>query len=180
MVRKLQWRPRETRSIKLISVDGKVMKFKRRVYVKEIIEEYHHHGIFDAGSMKRLGTNVLSRPLDYNSELQPGHLYYVIPLQSAGSGLEELKHNNDSFPEIISTSSIDGSRVLRMKLRMRKEDVASFLNSATNTFDEKFVRKEMLSSAMGQHSYKTGFGLASEWKPSLDTIPELNSLQAGN
>ena len=131
-------------------------------------------------AMKPLGTNVLSRPLDYNSELQPGHLYYVIPLQSVGSGLEELKQNSDSYPEIISTSSIDGSRVLRMKLRMRKEDVASFLISASNNFAEKFVSKEMPSSAMGHHSYKSRFRLASEWKPSLDTIPELNSLQAGN
>jgi hypothetical protein len=179
MVKKLRWRSTEDRSIKWVSVEGKLKRFKRPVYVKEIVEEYPHHGIFDSGTMKRLGTNVLNRPLDHNSELQPGQLYNVIPLPSAGSRLEELKQNSNSGAEIISTSSIQGSPALRVKLRMRKEDVASFLKSTNISFADNFVLKGAPSLAMGQQSYKSGQGITSEWKPSLDTIPELNSHQTG-
>lgn len=181
MVKKLQRRFRENRSIKLISVDGKVMRFKRRVYVKEIVEKCPEHGIFDAGSVKSLGARLLSSPLDHNSELQQGHLYYLTPLPSAGSRLEELEQNNKSHPEIISTiTSIDGSRVLRVKLRMRKEDVVSFLNSNNISFAENFVVNEAPSSARGQPSQTSGSVFTSQWKPSLGTIPELNSHQIQN
>lgn len=172
---------REDRSIKLITVDGKVMRFKRPVYVKEIVEEYPHHGIFDAGSVKCWGTNVVTRPLDHNSELQAGQLYYLIPLSSsAGSGsLEELKQIY-SHPATVSASSIDGSHVLRVKLRMRKGDLVSFLNSTRINFGEKFVIKERPILAMGQLCCKSGPGYASSWKPNLDTITESNCLSVEN
>jgi len=174
MVKKLPWKSCGNRSIKLISVDGKVMRFKRHVYVQEIVEEYPDHGIFDAGNVKRLGSNVLARPLDHNSELQPDQPYYLIPLSSAASRLEELKQIY-SHPEIISTSPIDGGRVLRVKLRMRKKDVASFLDSTNIKLAENFVVKEPPSLDMGQRGYESGSGFNSEWKPSLNTIAELNS-----
>lgn len=179
MVKKLPSRSsREDRSIKLITVDGKVVRFKRPVYVKEILEEYPHHGIFDAGSVKRLGTNVLTRPLDHNSELQPGHQpYYLIPLTSAGSGLEESKQIH-SHPQLISASSIDGGRLLRVKLRMRKKDLASFIKSTNIEFAENFVTEEPLNLDMGHPGCESGSGFASGWKPSLNTISEFNSHQA--
>jgi len=99
------------------------------------------------------------------------------PPSYAGTATDSRKeHDVDPVVNMINTSGVrvvsssystDGSTV-RVKLRLRKEDLASFL-SANNVLTQSAVLPAIVQRATPQSA-------VSPWKPSLDTIAEPHSL----
>jgi len=76
------------------------------------------------------------------------------------------KLNRGGLSVVSSSYSTDGSTV-RLKLRLREDELASFL-SANNLHMENVVVPAIIKRATGQSALST-------WKPSLDTIPEVHN-----
>ncbi|KAH9293858.1 hypothetical protein KI387_040944, partial [Taxus chinensis] len=174
------------RRIRIVKLDGTVIKLSTPVYVKKIAGDHPDHGVFEADAVRRLG--VLSRPLPEGEELRRGRLYFLIPLPKQTKGFEReklptavsrhrqlqllrrafsdgdlIKREFDRGLQIVSSSD-DGLNV-RVKLRLRKNELAKLLSDDGNYLLEDLVVTRDLFSLPPR------FG----WKPSLDSIAERRS-----
>eukprot|EP01018_Ginkgo_biloba_P009288 Gb_33938 [translate_table: standard] len=185
------WGSEGRRRIKLMKTDGKVLKLKGPLYVKDILEGYPRHAIFDAGVVRRLGV-VLSRPLHRNTELESARLYYIIPFEEDSDRasktrrrLDELRalfsdnHGNSSEVNIVSSADV-GLHTTRVKLRLRRQHLVASLASAAQSqvvgIDGNIVNDEhsVLTSLLPD-SLKKCRNSSPGWKPALPAISEKNS-----
>ncbi|GLJ50417.1 hypothetical protein SUGI_1074490 [Cryptomeria japonica] len=157
------------RRIRVMKVDGTVIKLSTPVSVKEIVGIHPDHGVFDAESVRRLG--IHSQPLPERSELHGGRLSRQLQLSRRALSNRDLTKGEFDRGVQIFSSGVDGS-TMRVKLRLRKDELAKFLSG-----DGKSVVEELVGPAIQQAmEKKQGVSISRPpsfgWKPSLDSISE--------
>ncbi|GLJ40540.1 hypothetical protein SUGI_0836350 [Cryptomeria japonica] len=165
--------------IKLLKADGKMIRLEPPLYAKDIIwdDEYRNYGIFDAGSVRRLGL-LLARPLPPHAKLRPSRLYYLVPLPLSFTNMppsQKLK----SYSLRQRGGSGKGEMSISVKSRTKAEDSASFITQPQTEGNMNAGLLENVATPLLIQSNTSTRGRqissASGWKPSLYTIAELYS-----
>ncbi|XP_057815411.2 uncharacterized protein LOC131029036 [Cryptomeria japonica] len=190
-------------AIKVMKMDGQILKYEGPMYAEEILCNYPNDAIFHSDSFHRFGGRC--RPLWDNTELKAGELYYLIPhppaksrefLESSSSETQNQTHHKRCLPrslsgfrdkkpsiEIIPSPSQDG--VVRLKLLISKKELATLMSESTDamTMVESIVTPlltEMEAGNPPKASYFSSPAVARSggggysWKPELESIPEIN------
>lgn len=66
--------------IKVMTVDGRCLKYVAPMIVKEVLMDHPLHALFDSETVRKQGNRA--RPLQGTLSLHPGHLYFLIPQPS--------------------------------------------------------------------------------------------------
>uniref|UniRef100_A0A0D6QR02 Uncharacterized protein n=1 Tax=Araucaria cunninghamii TaxID=56994 RepID=A0A0D6QR02_ARACU len=189
--------------IRVMKVDGQVLKLDGPMYAEEILCNYPNDAIFHSESVRRFGGR--SRPLDGSTQLRGGELYYLIPRPPTSSGSCQSTESGASrhrrcLPrslsmsfrekkpsiEIIPSPSQDG--VVRLKLLISKRELATLMSESTDAMAMvESIVTPLLTEMEARHpksssssSAVVGRGGGFQWKPELESIPEINVTLSSN
>lgn len=187
-------------SIRVMRMDGQVLRFEGPIYAEEVLCNYYPNNalLFHSQSLRR--------PLKGNIELQEGQLYYLIPcpgtsrqfietsLASSSASTRQQKRSclllrslrgdkKQPSIEMIPCASQDG--VVRLKLLISKKELATLMSESTDAMKMvESIVTPLLLSQMEARNPKTlearnpktsaSRGGSVSWKPELESIPEIN------
>ncbi|KAK4359501.1 hypothetical protein RND71_021730 [Anisodus tanguticus] len=162
---------RGKRTVKVMTIDGQTMKLKTPVYAREVLKDYPGSVLLESESVKHFG--IRAKPLEYKQELKPKRLYFMVEMPkeekvtrrvssgiqiSAKDRLESLMLARRSVSDIslmkpaasiVTTTEeeINGTAVMRMKLRLPKAEVEKMMQSNhTADIAENIMRLCMLNN----------------------------------
>ncbi|XP_004514926.1 uncharacterized protein [Cicer arietinum] len=81
----------EDTMVRIVTSNGGIMELQSPIIVECITNEFLHHGIFKNNS------NIFSKPLPKNEELQGGEIYYLLPLNHYSSNKNMTKQFEETF-----------------------------------------------------------------------------------
>lgn len=136
---------KQSKVVRVAKLDGKILEFSSPVLVKEVLNNFPE---FHLGASKEASE---SEHLCRDYELRAGRLYYLLSSPSRPP------------PSVSSTGNREPtSGGKRVKVVITKKQL------------EMLVSKQIsLQDVLSQVHDKT-FNLPSNWKPKLDSIPEVN------
>eukprot|EP01018_Ginkgo_biloba_P017715 Gb_39648 [translate_table: standard] len=162
-------------SIELVQPNGQVVKIKGPKRVKEVLQEYPHHAIYECDDFRRLGRRA--SPMEATEDLMAGQVYCLDTLSPSD---ERLGIKNGYKPvKLFSTTHSEIKVVghVRVKVVVSKGQLAKLLSASKgnaefieNIMASSFniMRKPRLHEVHPVPSSRTGLS----WRPSLDSIPE--------
>lgn len=178
-------------SIRVMRMDGQVLKFEGPIYAEEVLCNYYPNDALLFHSQS------LHRPLKGNAELREGQLNYLIPCpgtsrQFTGTSLPSSSENSSHQKrscllrslggdkkqpsiEMIPCSTQDG--VVRLKLLISKKELATLMSESTDALKMvESIVTPLLLSEMEARNPKTSASRGGNvsWKPELESIPEIN------
>eukprot|EP01018_Ginkgo_biloba_P037660 Gb_25912 [translate_table: standard] len=149
--------------IKVMKLDGEILKFKAPMTVGQIVGDYPNHVILHSDAVRHLG--VKAKPLDECTPLKPKHLYFFVQFpeleesraprrvrseitMSAKSRLEcmllarrsvsdisVMSSPTETKPRLMSVSPTQGDRdrAVRLKVRLTKAELAKIMSESQNS-----------------------------------------------
>ncbi|KAH9295563.1 hypothetical protein KI387_039151, partial [Taxus chinensis] len=182
--------------VKIMKLDGEVMKLKVPVTVDEILKDFPGYVILHSEAVRHMG--VRAKPLDGSANLQAKHLYFLVELpklenyvcaprkvrsgliMDAQSRLETMLLARRSISDITFLNKDDQNGGLRLKVRLTRAQLAKMTTESQNSSEtaEKILhscleRAETLE--MEEEKDKEGEERnpsSLPWKPALVSIPE--------
>ncbi|ERN04268.1 hypothetical protein AMTRI_Chr08g210250 [Amborella trichopoda] len=129
--------------------NGKLIEFKKRISVKEVLASYQSYKLVLYGSDQSI--------MPDSGELEVGRLYFLVPEKLAGC--------NEAYEEFRKTAEVKG--LIRSRV------------SKKGNYPGKSREPDIISGqvVMGQHFLFEASELhrSPTWRPSLQTIPEIAS-----
>ncbi|TJX43848.1 DUF4228 domain-containing protein, partial [Soehngenia saccharolytica] len=153
---------RTGRQVKVMKLDGQVMKFKPPITVEQILQDYPDHVILLSDAVRHLG--IRAKPLEGSTELKPKQLYFLLEMpkieafrgpgrvrsginMSAQSRLEAMllsRRSTSDITPLASSSSpcpVSGSSSpmkgedgsIRVKVRVSKADLVRLSLQSENS-----------------------------------------------
>ncbi|GLJ50408.1 hypothetical protein SUGI_1074340 [Cryptomeria japonica] len=188
------------RRVKIMKLDGEVLKFKPPVTVEQIVQNYPNHVILQSEAVRHMG--IRAQPLEELMELRPKQLYYLVEMpkredlraptrvrsvinMSAKSRLEAMLLARRSSSDIgalssshcVSSSSLDGVNggPIRVQVRLTKAQLAELESQSKNSSE---TAQKILSfylndgEARKSVGHSHDFSQASGLRSSLKTLPK--------
>eukprot|EP01018_Ginkgo_biloba_P037654 Gb_39534 [translate_table: standard] len=165
--------------IKVMKLDGEILKFKAPVTVGQIVGEYPNHVILHSEAVRHLG--VRAKPLDECTPLKPKHLYFLVQLpkleesraprrvrsgitMNAKSRLESMllarrsvsdisvmTSSTETKPHLTSVSPPHGDQdgAVRLKVRLTKAQLAKLMSESQNSGE---TAERILDMCLSDHA----------------------------
>lgn len=168
--------------IMVMRSDGKIMEYTPPLLVTDLMAAFPQYSVVHS-------EDATGRPLSPDQTLVPGHLYRLLiipdlPSFSRDAVLSEVKSiDNDRFEGTISSErrastrpppSVkyveNGSGIIRVKMVVSKRELQELLSHPSRK-EKSFLPQLMLR---GEDDVTRGRGVNDGWRPSLESIPEVN------
>ncbi|XWS70978.1 hypothetical protein CRYUN_Cryun03dG0097600 [Craigia yunnanensis] len=157
--------PNTLNTIRLVHLNGYVEDFDHPISVSEVIGKPPKQFLFTAAQLVSAG----SKPLNPDTQLQPGHLYFVLPLSTLRDDISPLdmasvvKRLTEKAKSIRSDNESP-----KTSPSWSQNSLGSIGNSSVRS-PRRQERREMTYGL--QKSCRTR---TRSWKPILDTIREIS------
>ncbi|KAK1404719.1 Glutaminase-asparaginase [Heracleum sosnowskyi] len=142
--------------VQVVKTDGKILEYKAPLKVHQVLSEYPGHAISR--------TLRVTQHLRSDTELRPGKLYYLLPVQVPSPELE--------FSNTEEVAREESRGVVRIKLVIRKQDLEEMLSEGGTIEDiiSQLPIKQLVNSfkILDSDASQNSKG----WKPVLPSIPE--------
>ncbi|XP_022133156.1 uncharacterized protein LOC111005826 [Momordica charantia] len=155
----------EEKPIRIMKSDGKILEYKSPTRVFQVLSDFSGgHAIADAVPV--------THHLHHSAKLLSGHLYFLIPTDSAPEAEEKPKKAvRFAVPEKeTGEGEISGGRAIRIKVVMTKKELEEMIENGGIWGDE------MMSKIKSSGEISCRDELEKEelqrWKPALESIPE--------
>lgn len=155
----------EEQFIKIKKVDGKILEYRGRLFVKDLLRDYDGHAVSNCESSR-------SHQLSPEYELLPGQIYYLVPNNTRDVSSNDGGINNFNEKGQEGAMKPEGDNgVVRLKIVITKRQLEEMLSkslSNKNTSIEDMI-VEFQSKSREDPSVKPSY---SGWRPSLESISE--------
>lgn len=141
------WRGKEGSILRIVKTDGKVMKYKSPLHVRDLLPVFHGCGV----GVMRKGQCYL--PPDY--QLMVGHQYYLLPRSATSTSIAN------------PTAGRPGTN--RMKIAVTKQQLHHMLMFNHTTLED-------VLSVVSDRKDRKCLASSKQWRPRLETIPECTHL----
>lgn len=120
--------------IKIMTVDGQCLKYDAPMYVKEVLVDYPGHAIFHSDTVRKLGNRA--RPLQGTLRLQPGQLYFLIPLPQRERNLPSRRPSSGTAGQVpvVDQQQQEGRN---LKRKVSFACTPSYMESSSSSKEQK-------------------------------------------
>lgn len=178
--------------IMVMKIDGKIMEFTVPILVGDLTALYPGHSVVHSGD--------LCRCLSPDFKLLPGQLYCLPPFPNSPSQVSNNNNHQEdavlSEPKAIDNGSCEGTiggerhentapssakpvqngrGIIRVKIVISKQELETLLSDLS--MKEKSMEQLWLDLQPNAQDIKEDYAVKrcdSLWRPSLDSIPEVN------
>ncbi|GLJ50392.1 hypothetical protein SUGI_1074060 [Cryptomeria japonica] len=187
--------------VKILKLDGQLLKVKRPLIVNQILADYPGYVILHSEAVRHMG--VRAKPLDESATLNARHLYFLVDLPKLENqtrrvrseiptnpksrleiilltrrSISDISHTNCEPSSDISKTSEDNG-VLRIKVRFRKVQLEMMAERQDRSETVERILNSCLNHAKFQQMERGKVKKHWEpkednmpWKPTLESVPE--------
>ncbi|KAG8376726.1 hypothetical protein BUALT_Bualt09G0093800 [Buddleja alternifolia] len=156
----------QTKLVKVMKTDGKILEYKSPIKVHQILSEFSHHAVSDE--------LPVVKHMHPNDEMLRGHLYYLLPLPVPPvTPTKNKKKKTVRFADdVIELEAKQATGAVRIKLVISKQELQEMLAKEGVSLEDMICKAQKETSTNKLEGVDTDCDIISRgWSPGLEKCP---------